>query len=477
MKILFVTTEFDGLIKAGGLGDVSSGLTQALRRRGIDIRVLMPAYRELVSKVSQIENITELAGRGSIMPCGVGLAQTRNGLPLYLVIAPELYERDGSPYCAPDGADWSDNDMRFGRLSLAAAQIAAGEVGLGWKPDLLHMNDWPSALAAAYLKWAEVFSPTLLTIHNIAYQGNFSAERCKLLGIPEFALSLNGVEFYGSVSFLKAGMYYSDHVCTVSASYAQEITTEALGAGLHGLTQGLASRGKLSAIANGIDETWDPRNSPYLPDHFSAENIGGKRKITEKVREAYCLRPSDGPLFGIVSRLVHQKGLDILVEAANDIIRDGGQIVILGIGEPQIEQHLSRASRRHLGHFALLIGFSEPMAHQVVSGSDFCLMPSRFEPGSLVQLQAQCSGTLPIAHSTGALAETIKDGVTGFLFSDLSPNALHHACRRALNVFGDTAELTRMQQAAMSNTFSWSNSAAEYTELYNNLINTSRAIL
>ena len=211
------------------------------------------------------------------------------------------------------------------------------------------------------------------------------------------------------------------HVGTVSPTYAREITTEALGAGLHGLTQGLAERAQLTGIVNGIDESWDPSLDPYLPHHFDAEDLRGKETIADMVRTGLCLAPSDGPLFGVVSRLVPQKGLDIVAEAANDIVRSGGQIAILGLGEPATEQMLNKVARRHRDHIGLLVGFNEPMARRIVGGSDFCLMPSRFEPCGLTQMQAQRYGTLPIAHATGGLADTIEDGATGFLFSDFSP--------------------------------------------------------
>ena len=239
------------------------------------------------------------------------------------------------------------------------------------------------------------------------------------LGIPEHAFHINGVEFHDRVSFLKAGLFYADHVSTVSPTYAREITTEAFGAGLHGLTSGIAAEGRLSGIVNGIDESWDPSRDPHLPHHFEADDLSGKQSIADLVRTGLCLTPSEGPLFGVVSRLVHQKGLDIVADTARDIVREGGQIAILGLGDPETEHMLSRLARSHRDHIGLLIGFNEPMARRIVAASDFCLMPSRFEPCGLTQMQAQRYGSLPIAHATGGLADTIDDGETGFLFSDL----------------------------------------------------------
>ena len=304
------------------------------------------------------------------------------------------------------------------------------------------------------------------TIHNIAYQGNFPAAHCPRLAIPEAAFDINGVEFHGEVSFLKAGLYFADHVTTVSPSYAREIATPRSGGGLHGLIQGRAARGELSGIVNGIDESWDPRRDPYLPYHFDANDLSGKRANAEAVRTSLCLRHSDGPLFGIVSRLVHQKGLDLVAEAARDIVGHGGQIAILGLGDPDIEHVLSRTARQHRDNVAVLVGFNEPMARRIIAGSDFTLMPSRFEPCGLTQMQAQHYGALPVAHATGGLVDTIEEGVTGFLFSTLTYGGLLGACARAFDAFGDPGRLAAMRQAAMARRFTWAEPAAEYAALY-----------
>jgi starch synthase len=470
MKVLFATSEFAGYAKVGGLGDVSAGLPRALRVRGIDARVLMPAYPDVISKATDITIVAHLPGQAGIDPCCIGEARTPDGLIIYLVLAPSLYQRSGNPYAGPEGLDWPDNDLRFARLSLAAAAIAAGRAGIDWRPDVLHVNDWPCGLAPAYLRWLGVRVPTMLTIHNIAYQGLFAHDRMPALGIPEYAFDVDGVEFHNSISFLKAGLYYADHVSTVSPTYAREITTEAFGGGLHGLTRGIAAEGRLSGIVNGIDESWDPGRDPHLPHHFEAGDLSGKQSNADLVRTGLCLTPSEGPLFGVVSRLVHQKGLDIIADTARDIVREGGQIAILGLGDPETEHMLSRLARSHRDNIGLLIGFNEPMARRIVAASDFCLMPSRFEPCGLTQMQAQRYGTLPIAHATGGLADTIEDGETGFLFSDLSGEGLFRACRRAFEAYADAGMLGEMRQAAMGRGFHWSAAAAEYEPLYRRLI-------
>jgi len=470
IRVLFVTSELAGLAKAGGLGDVSAGLPLALRQRGLDVRIVMPAYEEVLAKLPAIDWRGDLPGRSGIPPGQIGEVHLADGMVLYLIGAPSLFDRRGTPYCTPEGADWQDNHLRFARLSLAAADIAAGRAGLGWAPDIVHVNDWPSGLTPAYMRWDGTAVPTVLTIHNIAYQGNFDAAQRHTLAIPDAAFDVNGVEFHGRVSFLKAASFYASHVTTVSPTYAREITTETQGAGLHGLMQRRAALGELSGIVNGIDESWDPGSDPHLPHHFDHDDLEGKTAIADAVRTGMCLRPSDGPLFGVVSRLVHQKGLDLVAEAANEIVENGGQIVILGLGDPEIEHMLSRTSRRNRDDIGVLIGFNEPMARRIVAGSDFTLMPSRFEPCGLTQMQAQRYGALPIAHATGGLADTIDDGTTGFLFRTPTPEGLMSACHRAFDTFENEGQLAEMRRAAMARSFGWAGAAAEYEALYCRLL-------
>lgn len=466
MKVLFATSELADYAKSGGLGEVAAGLPRALRRLGTDVRLLLPGYPSVLAQSPSLRMLGQLPGRGGMPACRVAETATADGLTVYVLIAPSLYQRAGSAYARPNGTDWPDNDLRMGRLSLAAAELAQGRGGTWWQPDLLHVNDWPGGLAPAYLRWDGASVPVLQSLHNIAHQGVFGAAHRYGLAIPEHAFSMHGVEFHGGVSFLKAGLYYADHVCAVSPTYAREITTEALGGGLHGLTQGLAAHGQLSGIVNGIDASWDPATDAYLPYRFSADDLSGKRANAELVRTGLCLAASEGPLFGIVSRLVRQKGLDLVAAVAGDIVREGGQIAMLGLGEPETELLLSRLARRHRDHIGVLVGFNEPMAHRLLAGSDFLLMPSRFEPCGLTQMQAQRMGTLPIAHATGGLADTIEDGETGFLFPRLGPATLLAACRRAFAVFRDPPRLVAMRAAAMARPLGWDDAARQYLELY-----------
>ena len=340
MRVLFVTSEFADLAKAGGLADVSAALPRALREQGIDVRVLLPAYQKVIEGIGPITVVANLPRRADIEPALLGEARTADGLTLYLVLSPSLYQREGSAYAMPSGADHSDNDLRFARLSLAAAEIAKGLPGLGWKPDLVHAQDWPSGLAAAYMKWDGVATPSVTTIHNLAHQGLFPMERREALAIPDWASGIAGVEFHGQISFLKSGLFYADHVTTVSPTYAREITTPELGVGLHGLLAGAAGEGRLTGIVNGIGEDWDPAvRSASRAGPSTSTTSPASSAHRDEIRTSLCLAPSDGPLFGIVSRLVHQKGMDLVAEVAPEIVRRGGQIAILGIGDPETEEH------------------------------------------------------------------------------------------------------------------------------------------
>ncbi|HEY8580253.1 MAG TPA: glycogen synthase GlgA [Beijerinckiaceae bacterium] len=459
-KVLFVTSEMSDYVQAGGLGEVSSALPRALRT-ACDVRVLIPGYRQVLARHADIEHVTRLPGAGDIPPCDLGRVRTPDGLVVYVLLSPELYAREGSPYVDAKSVDHADNDLRFGRLSLAAADIACGLGDSGWVPDNLHLNDWPSALASGYLAWRGARTPSLLTIHNLAYQGVFDPARCEALAIPQAAFGIDGVEFYGKLSFLKAGVFYASHLTTVSETYAREITTPEFGCGLHGLLEIRAREGRLSGILNGIDESWDPR----FADTDGGETGLWKKRHARHVRISFGLALSRGPLFAIISRLVHQKGVDLAIEAAETIIQNGGQLVVTGAGEPRLEDGIRALAARHKGAVGARIGFDADEARAMFAASDFLLMPSRFEPCGLSQMYAQKYGSLPIAHRTGGLADTIADGRTGFLFGAPTAGGLNGAIRRAFEAFAG-ANLGAMRRAAMAMSFGWDRSARRYAEAY-----------
>jgi starch synthase len=464
-SILFVTSEIADYIKAGGLGEVSAALPRALRHH-YDVRILIPGYRQVLSQIGPVEEIARLPASFGIPACGLGRGSTKDGLTVYVLLCPELYDREGSPYVDSFGLDWSDNDIRFARLGLAAADIACGNGDPLWRADLLHLNDWPSGLASAYLSWRGQHIPTILTIHNLAYQGLFDRSRLCNLGIPDAAFHINGVEFYGKLSFLKAGIFYSSHITTVSSTYADEITSPEFGCGLDGLLRTCAEQGRLDGIINGIDPSWDPSNDPYLVSRFSAENCRGKRANANNVRKSFGLALSQGPLFAVVSRLVHQKGVDLAISAAEAIVSQGGQIAVIGQGEARFETELRALAERHPGSVGVKIGYDEGNARRMYAGSDFLLMPSRFEPCGLSQMYAQKFGSLPIAHKTGGLADTIEDGVNGFLFGEPSLHRFVDAIRRGLEAFRSRSRLATMRRAAMSRPHGWDRSASKYKEVY-----------
>ncbi|OHV10639.1 starch synthase [Kushneria phosphatilytica] len=473
-RVLFVTSEIADFVKVGGLGDVSAALPRALQVHH-DVRVLVPGYPQVTQSEWPIEVVAELPGLMDIPPCQLGRIELTEGLIVYTLLCPELYDRAGSPYLDPEGRDWSDNDIRFARLSLAAAQLCVGyprheTTALEWQADLLHLHDWQAGLAAGYLRWNHVDTPCVYTIHNLAYQGLFPRHHAARLGVPESAFDEGKVEFFDQLSFMKAGLVYSDHITTVSTTYAREITTPAFGCGLDGLLATLAEEGRLTGIVNGIDDSWNPRTDTYLARSFATSDWAGKRANTEYVRRSFRLAVSHGPLFAVVSRLVHQKGLDLTIAVAESIVRAGGQIVVIGCGEPPIENALRNLAARFPGAIGVSIGFSEREARCLFAGSDFLLMPSRFEPCGLSQMYAQRFGSLPIAHRTGGLADTIEDGVTGFLFDEMSPDGFQEAIRRAFRVFGATDLFYAMRRAAMAIHYQWRLSVRPYADLYSNLV-------
>lgn len=464
-RILFVTSEMADLVKVGGLGDVSAALPRALSSRH-DVRVLIPGYRQVLAQIQELDFVGALSSHAGIPAADLAKFETTDGLTVYVILCPELYDREGSPYLDQNGRDFDDNDIRFARLSLAAADLAAGTADASWRADLVHANDWPTALTPGYLRWRGVKTPSIITIHNLSYQGLFGRERMGALGIPDDAFRIDGVEFHDRLSFLKTGLFYSSHVTTVSHTYAKEITTPEKGCGLDGLLRARADERRLTGILNGVDEDFDPRTDSNLFCNFGPGDWRGKRANSDNLRKQFGLAVSRGPLFGVVSRLVHQKGIDLVISAAEMIAEGGGQIVVTGQGEKALENALVDLAARYPEQVGARIGFDEGEARNIFAASDFLLMPSRFEPCGLSQLYAQRFGALPVAHRVGGLADTIDDGKTGFLFREHSLSSFCAAIGRALTTFGATRKLNAMRQAAMTSVASWDHSADNYNDLY-----------
>jgi starch synthase len=452
MRVLFVTPECAPLVKAGGLGDISAALPAALRRLGLEVRVLLPAYSEVLRQVGEVTEVERFSELG--FDCA--LLQKES---LLLLQCPPLYQRDGNPYQDPGGQDWPDNVVRFGLLSKVAARLAA-------ESDVVHCNDWPAALTPVFLQGRR---KTLLTVHNLAFQGNFERSWLGRLGIPQEMFSVEKLEFHGLISFLKGGLVHADAITTVSPAYAREIQTEEFGCGLDGLLR--ARRGALTGILNGIDDAvWDPAADPHLAERYDESSLDKKKVNKEALQRRLNLEIEPGlPLVGFIGRLTHQKGADLLAAAAAEIAALPAQLAVLGRGERELEGALAAAAARHPGRVAVAIGFNEELAHLIEGGADLFLMPSRFEPCGLNQMYSQRYGTPPVARATGGLLDTIVDGETGFLFERAESSALAAAVRRAGAAWREPRRWRAIQRAGMRRDFSWSAAARQYADLYSRI--------
>jgi starch synthase len=479
LRVLFAVSEFAPWVKTGGLGDVAGALANQLRRDGTDVRVVMPAYRTVLERIDRSKRIAIIPRTDELPEASVIEAVLPEEVPAFLIDCPTLYDRDGGPYQDAHGRDFEDNAARFALLSRAAAQFATAASPLRWRPDILHCHDWQTAPAAALVRYASgQRAKTLLTIHNLAFQGVFDGDLTELLGLPRSAFGIEGIEYYGRTSFMKAGIVFADRLSTVSPTYAREIQRAPLGMGLEGV---LAERSSdLSGILNGIDDTvWDPARDPLIAQNYDADSLGDKARNKEALqRELGLAVRADLMLFGVVSRLTEQKGSDLIAALAGRIARIPAQLAVLGTGERDLERAFLAAAASNPGAIAVRIGFDERLAHRIEAGADAFLMPSRFEPSGLNQMYSQRYGTPPIARATGGLVDSIVDAtpaalatseVTGFLFGEATPDALWHAIERALPTFATLPEWRRLQLAGMRQRFSWSERACDYAALYRRL--------
>jgi starch synthase len=468
---LFATSEVLHLIKTGGLGDVSGALPAALREIGVDCRILLPGYRQVMSSLPDLREVARIQETPNFGT--VRLLEGRipaSEVPLYVIDSPPHYEREGGPYQDEQGLDFTDNPWRFALLSRIAALLAGPKSPLPWRPDLLHCNDWQTGLAPAYLHYAGHKTPSIITIHNLAHQGVFPPKLVTQVGLPAASFSVDGVEYYGNFCFLKAGLFYSDWITTVSPSYAREIQHAPLGMGMHGLL--FSRRAKLTGILNGIDTAdWNPSSDVHLKCEYSSRAISGKKRCKQALQEEMGLEvDARAPLFGVVSRLAPQKGLDWVVEVTARIVEKGGQLVALGTGEKAIEQAVGKLVRQYPGRVAAFIGYDEALSHRIEAGIDIFLMPSRFEPCGLNQMYSLRYGAVPVVHATGGLKDTVEDGVTGFVYHRSNADNLWLTIERALALYEDKPAWRRMMQAGMQQDFSWEKSAREYEAVYKRVI-------
>jgi len=475
-SILLVTSECAPLVKTGGLADVAGSLPPALARDFADIRILLPAYRSVLRSVKSARELAHFPDSAHFPACRILDGGAVDGVPLLLLDCPPLFDRDGGPYQDAAGQDWSDNALRFGLFCRIAAELCKGHSSIGWKPQVVHCNDWQTGLVPAYLRFRQVIGVrSIFTIHNLAYQGLFPATLLEPLGLPAESFAIDGLEYHGQLSFLKSGLFYADAITTVSPTYAREIRQEPLGMGFQGLLE--QRKDVLSGILNGIDTgTWNPARDAHIPQQYDVERLQLKQVNKRALQQRLGLATAeDVPLFGTVCRLAQQKGIDLIVDIADDLLSLPAQLVVCGTGDRETQDTLLALGRRHPGKAGIFIGYDEDLAHLIEAGADMFLMPSRFEPCGMNQMYSQRYGTVPIVHATGGLADSVVDvtpdslragTATGFAFSPCNSDALRSAVVRAANLFRDPQAWRAIQAAGMRRDFSWTASATRYANIY-----------
>ena len=476
MRILHVTTEIFPYVKVGGLADVLGALPAAQRALGADARVMAPGFPALLQGIRDLQpagDIPDLLGLG---PARLLLGRSASGVPVYLLDCPALFDRPGGPY-----EESGDSFAKFGAFSWAAARLALDGDLQDWRPEVVQAHDWQTGLVPVHLALAGTPRPkTVMTIHNMAYQGLYPPSVLPALGLPSWVFHPDGVEFYGQVSFLKAGLAFADRISTVSPTYASEIQRPEGGAGLDGL---LAHRSQdLTGILNGVDYTvWNPATSPHLEAHYDSRRLSGRKINKNLIQRAMGLDEAPGaPLFAVISRLAEQKGLDLVLENVAYLIQLDAQLLVLGTGDPALEAGFVAAAEAHPGRVATSLAFDERLAHRILAGADVVLVPSRAEPCGLTQLYALRYGALPLVRRTGGLADTVVDTnahsmmdstATGFVFREPTSWILGETIGRACRLYRDDPKAwTRVQRHAMAQDFGWEASARDYQNLYESLL-------
>jgi len=474
MRILFAASEAYPLIKTGGLADVAGSLSRALVNAGEELRLVLPAYGDIKSSLGRSKNLLQTQVDGQ----PVGLLQTTlpgSRVGVWLVDCPPLFDRPGNPYVDAEGQPWPDNDRRFALFCRVIVLLARDQLGLGWQPEVVHLNDWQTGLVPVWLRQLRKRPATVFTIHNLAYQGIFDHESFTSLGLEPSLWHYRALEFYGDYAFIKGALVYADRITTVSPSYAREIQGPEFGEGLDGLLSERAD--VLSGILNGIDtRDWNPATDPHLSQNYTRQHLERRAANKLALQLEFGLPEDEGVLLlGLVGRLVTQKGIDLILEALPKIMAMDVQLVILGSGDPVLEKQLKRAMADYPDRLALSIGYSEPLAHRVEAGCDCFLMPSRFEPCGLNQMYSQRYGALPIVTSVGGLRDTVVDAddttltnrtATGFVMPTLDGAGLLSALVRVVALFGQTDTWRQLQRNAMAQDFGWGGSAQAYRDLY-----------
>jgi starch synthase len=481
LKVLSVASEAVPLVKTGGLADVAGALPAAVAEHGVEMTTLLPGYPSVLAAVPRARAVHAW---DSLLGVPARLLSGKLGdHPLLVLDAPGLYAREGSPYADAAGRDWDDNWHRFAALGRAAADIAGGVIVRRGKPqrfDLVHAHDWQAAMAPAYMRFApfgEAAIPSVLTIHNIAFQGWYDRKVIARMELPASAWTIHGVEYHGGVGFLKAGLACADAVTTVSPTYAREIRTAAFGMGLEGLV--VARGDAVSGILNGIDtQTWDPACDKALAMPYTQRTLD-RRAVNKRALEAELeLDENDGPLFVVITRLTWQKGMDVLPEVLDHLVGIGGRLALLGSGDAAVERALFEGAARHPGRIAIRLGYNEGLSHRMQGGGDAILVPSRFEPCGLTQLYGLAYGCIPVVSRTGGLADTVIDAnpaalaagcATGIQHDGVSHDALCAALTRAVDLYRRPGTWQQLQKNAMKCDFSWKASGKAYADLYRSL--------
>jgi len=483
LSVLSVASEAVPFIKTGGLADVAGALPAAVARHGVAMTTMLPGYPVVLARLERqaaggpvvLHEWADLLGYPARLLRGT-LDGRAEGPGLLVLDCPALFVREGGPYGNAAGQDWPDNPRRFAAFARAAADVAGGAVA-GLSFDLVHAHDWQAGLVPAYLRFAPYGGravPSIMTIHNMAFQGHYGAEIFPLLGLPWEAWSMHGVEYHGGVSYLKAGLEAAWMITTVSPTYAMEIREAEFGMGLEGL---IASRAEhVRGIVNGIDPAeWNPAQDKAIAANFTTRTLG-RRVANKRALEAeFGLEQGDGPLFIVVSRLTWQKGIDVLAQGVDHLVAQGGRLALLGAGDPALVQDLTAAAGRHPGRVAVRIGYDEALAHRMQAGGDAILVPSRFEPCGLTQLYALAYGCVPVVARTGGLADTVVDAnlaavmagaATGVQFSPVSHAGLAQAITRVIGLYHQSDAWKKIQKAGLLSDFTWTQSGATYAELY-----------
>lgn len=465
-RVLSVASEAVPLIKTGGLADVVGALPVALKGHGWEMRVMIPAYRGILKKLKSPKPVWESADLYG-GPARLVLGKS-GGIEILALEADHLFDRGGGPY-AQNGQDYGDNAERFAALSMVAAEIAREGAGK-WAPDLVHCHDWQTGLVPWYLRGAGI--PTVLTIHNIAFQGRFGRDKLGALRVQAWDFTREGVEFWGDISTLKAGLVAADAITTVSPRYADELMRGEFGMGLEGVIQQRA--GDLHGILNGIDqEVWNPETDPEITP-FSSTRMAGKAQNRKALQAEFDL-DVPGPLAILISRLTPQKGIDLIAPALGPFLEAGGGLAVLGSGDAWAEEAMRSLAARHPGRVGVKIGYDEALSHRMYAGGDAVLVPSRFEPCGLTQLYGLRYGCLPVVAGVGGLADTVigaspatlvAGAATGVVFDPVDDLALRQALMKLVALFADTKNWAAMQRRAMKSDWGWDRSAAKYAALY-----------